>query len=410
MDNAKVVVTGIGAVTPFGDYRELWQNLLQGNSALVPITEFDVGHCRSKTAGIIENFKPQEITRDTKIVRIPRCSQFAWCSAHLALGDAGFKVSKETSMDVGVFFATLDGPGSSTQKIYDELIERGPSAVDPALFTETVFNAPASVITIKFGIRGPAMTLPMGTGGGGYSIAQAMHYLRKGTIKWALVVASDEYTEITHTSYSKLHLLSPNDGFEEGSRPFDRHRNGLIRGEGGACLFLETAESAQSRGAKIYGSLEGYGMSSDAYKIAGNDPSGKGVSLAMKKALDDAKTDCNQIDWIVAFANSQKNWDLMETNAIKQVFKKNAYGVPVTSIKGALGEVGGPAPIFNVIAGLMGIEHGKLAPTINYQTPDPECDLDYVPNKMREKEINKVLVNAYSWGGIYSSIIIGRWE
>jgi 3-oxoacyl-[acyl-carrier-protein] synthase II len=409
--NNRVVITGIATISPFGVGNEIfWKNLIQGKSALRKITRFDTTKFKSKMAGEVLDFKIEDFIKNPRWYRIPRISQFALVSANLAISDAKLNIRKEDPSRIGIFFGTCNGPSYSTEQVYQALIEKGPAGVNPILFQETVFNAPVSNISILLGIKGPCIALPIGQASGSYAISIALNYLRNQKIDCAIVGAADEHTKIVHESFSYLKVLSPSDGGEEGSRPFDKTRNGVVLSEGSVFLILESLEHAQQRNVHIYGEIIGDGMTSDAYKPADNDPTGKGIALAMKKAINKANISPSQIDYIVSFALSRKKEDKLETKAIKNVFKHYAYQLPISSIKGAIGETTGPSGLFNIITALFAIRNKIIPPTINYQNPDPECDLDYVPNIPKEKNLNTVLVNAFSWGGIYSSLIVRRYN
>ncbi|MBU0701896.1 beta-ketoacyl-[acyl-carrier-protein] synthase family protein [bacterium] len=407
----RVVLTGIGIISPFGVGNDVfWKNLTQGKSGLRKITKFDTTHLKSMTAGEVLDFRIEDFVKNPRLYRIPRISQFTVVGANLAISDAKLNIKEEDSTKIGIFFGTCNGPSYSTDKIYQSLIEKGPSGVDPLLFQETVFNAPVSNLSILMGIKGPCIALPLGPASGSYALHFALNYLCSGRVNCAVVGASDEHTEMVHKAFEYLHVLSPDDRGEEKARPFDKNRNGGVLSEGSCFLILETLEHALQREASIYGEIIGDGMSSDAYKVADNEPKGLGVTLAMKQAIKKAGIEPSEIDYIVASAYGGRKIDKMETIAIKDVFREYAYQLPITSIKGAIGESMGPGGLFNLTTAFFAIREGIIPPTINWQEQDSNCDLDFVPNVFRNKEVNTAMANAFSWGGIYSSIIVRRCE
>jgi len=409
--NNRVVITGVGIISPFGVGNEIfWKGLIEGKCALHKITRFNTTYFKSKMAGEVLDFKIENFVKDPRLHRIPRISQFTIVAANLAIAEAKFDVKKEDTTKIGIFFGTCNGPSFSTERIYQSLIEKGPSGVDPLLFQETVFNAPVSNLSILWGIKGPCIAIPLGPASGSYALHLALNYLSSGRVDCALVGAADEHTKVVHEAFGHLNVLSPDDGGEEKARPFDKNRNGGILSEGSCFIVLETLEHALQKGRFIYGEIIGDGMSSDAYRVADNEPKGLGVALSMKQAIDKAKIHPSEVEYIIALAYGGKKIDEMETSAIKEVFKDYAYQLSITSIKGAIGESTGPGGLFNLATALFAIRDGVIPPTINWQEQDTDCDLDYVPNVARGKEVNTAMVNAFSWGGIYSSIIVKRYN
>lgn len=405
--NKRIVVTGIGIVGPFGIGNDcFWQGVTGGGDFFHPATRYE----SPGLAGEVPDFSLKEFVKDPKLMRLPLISQYAIASAISAILDAGVEFKKMETEKIAVIFGTCNGPSRATERICTSLIERGKKSVDPLLFQESVFNAPASLISIFFGIKGPCLALPLGLAAGGYAMATAISYLLNYEIDCALVVASDGLSEAAHKAFSYLRVISPDDGGKEGMRPFDKTRNGVVLSEGAVTMVLETSTSALERGAKIYGEVLGCGLAGDGYRIADNNPDGSGLYRAMKNAISQAMISPDNIDYIVALSLSIKKIDAMETRAIKRIFGKRAYNIPVSSIKSSIGETLGPGALFNVAAGLFAIREGIIPPTINYRFLDEECDLDIVPNHARKMEVNTVLTNSFSWGGIYNSVIVRRFE
>lgn len=405
--NKRIVITGIGMIGPFGIGNDnFWQGITNGKNFLHPVTKYKF----SRLAGEVPNFLIKDFVKDPKFARLPLVSQYALVSSILAVSDSGIEIKKMDSTKIAVIFGTSNGPSLATEKICDSIIEKGKNSVEPLLFQESVFNAPASLISIFFGIKGPCLALPMGPASGSYAFSTAMNYLNSLGVDCAIAVASDELSKAVHEAFSYLKIISPDDNKEEGMRPFDKTRNGSVLSEGAVAMVIETDFSAAQRDAKIYGEIVGYGMTSDGYKIADNNPDGSGLAMAIKDAMAQASINPDDIDYIVALSQSMKKIDVMETRAIKMALSHIAYDIPISSIKSSIGETLGPSALFNIAAGLFAIRDWILPPTINYKFPDEECDLDVVPNCAREKKINTVLSNSFSWGGIYNSVIVRGFE
>ena len=403
------VVTGIGLVSPLGNNIETFlDNLYNGTSGIKPITRFDTSRYRAKTAGELLDFDIMNFTPLSKYRRLPRVSQYALAAALQAVSDAKLKINNANSAKIGLFFGTCNGPSDSTEKIYSQLVDEGPKSVEPLLFQETVFNAPLSHISINLKITGPCIAIPVGIASGGYAIKMALDYLQAGIIDVAIIGAADEHAEIVHDAFESLNILSPGRETAEISRPFDKERNGLVLSEGGAFLVIENAEMAKQRNIKVYGEIAGASIASDAYKMADNNPNGEGVFLTISNLLKTTNITPSNVDAVIALADSMKTFDLLEVNGIKRAFGEDAYKIPITSIKGALGETTGPSAIFNTITALLILGNNSIPPTLNYATPDSECDLNIISNRPLKKELNNILINSCAWGGVYASILVRR--
>lgn len=402
----RLAITGIGMVGPFGTGKDnFWQGITGGKNFLRPVTRYK----SPRLAGEVSDFSLKEFVKNPRLTGLPLVSQYALASAVAAVSDAGIGFKDENKERAAVIFGTANGPCHTAERIYSSIIERGKKFVDPLLFQESVFNAPAGLISIYFGIKGPCLALPVGPAAGGYAMTAAVNYLLNYDIDCAIVVASDELSKTVHEALTYLRVISPDDNKEEGMRPFDRTRNGLVLSEGAVAMVLERDTISLQRGARIYGEVIGCGMASDGYRIADNNPDGSGLCRAIKDAMHQAKITPDDIDCVMAMAQSHKKIDAMETKAIKMALRKKAYDIPVSSVKSSIGETIGAGGLFNVAAGLFAIRDGIIPPTINYRFPDEECDIDVVANYARKMEVNTVLVNSFSWGGIYSSIIVRRY-
>ncbi|MFH1157163.1 MAG: beta-ketoacyl-[acyl-carrier-protein] synthase family protein [Pseudomonadota bacterium] len=402
----KICITGMGLLGSFGIGKEAFRQAISGGrSCLKPVGKYDF----DRLAGEVPDFNLADYFRDKRTLKYAAVTQYALAAAKLAVDDSGLNTKNLDSEKMAIFFATDAGGGSVTETICDTIIEKGYKSVNPILFQQSVFNAPASLLSIIWGIKGPCITLPMGFSSGGAALDIAASYFLNHDIDTALVIASDELAEVAHRAYDHLKLLTPNNDREEGMRPFDADRNGFAASEGAAALILERESSALARQSRIYGYIAGSSMASDGYRPADIDPMGTGASLAMTRAISDAGLDREDIDLVVAMAPSDQKVDKMEATAIRGVFGHPDDDVPVTSIKSSIGESFASAGLFNVCAALQAIEAGMIPPTINFNRPDPDIDLDIVANTARAKKVDTVLCNAYSWGGIYNTVIARRY-
>lgn len=405
----RIVITGASTVTPFGvDKNNFFENIVSGKSCIKEITKFPNQNIPAKLGGEISSEFLRNVIRDERLLRTTFISQLALTAGILCVQDAKVRITKDNSSKIGIFFATSQGSINAVEKIYKNLLSTGPQSVDPLLFAETVFNAPASLLSIKLGIRGPCVVMPMGNGGSGSVLAYAIHYLRTGLIDYALVGAADELSEGVREAYFHLGILSPCDTQPEGSRPFDKTRNGVVLSEGSGFIMLEILNNAEKRNAHIYGEIIGFGMCNDGYRLADCDPTGIGVSMVIKRALNSANIREEEIDYICAFANSLKDLDLVETKGIKAALGDYAYKCPVSTIKGATGMLGATGLFYNIIISCLAIKYNVIPPTINYKHFDPECDLNLVTNNSKIAKLNTVLVEGYCWGGIYNSFILRK--
>lgn len=401
----KVFITGLGVVGPFGVGKEgFWKGISEGRNFLRPITRYDF----NRIGGEVPRFSISEITGDSRMARLPLISQYALASAVEAVSDAGIRIKDIDQERMGISFGTCRGATAATERICTSIIEKGKKAVDPILFQQTVFNAPASVISIFYGIKGPSFAFPMGLAAGGFALISAVNQIRNGGIDCVLAIAADELSKVSHEAYGHLGVLSPNDDHEEGMRPFDKTRNGVVLSEGAVTLVLESEELARKRGVRGYAEVLGYGIANDAYRIADNNPDGSGLCSSIQEAFTDSKVDVSDTDYVVAISNSNKRVDALESRATKTVFGKRTMDIHVSSIKSSIGETAGPGALFNVAAGVLAMDSGIVPPTINYKYPDPDCDLFVVPNKAARKRVDTVLTSSFSWGGIYNSIVVRK--
>ncbi len=405
----RVVVTGLGIISPIGIGKETFlKSLREGKSGIKEITGFDTSNYKSHLGGEVTDFNPRDYINPMKIRRMDRDSQIAVASAVLALKDANLEITPENSSECGVILGSGFTGLETTEAFHRGLIEHGPSGVNPMLFPNTVPNAPAGHISIELGITGPNSTITQKGATGEGAIGYAYSLLQHDKARVILTGGVDELSWILFHAYSHLGILSPleNEDYPEGSRPFDKKRNGMVLGEGGGILVLETLEYAKGRGAKIYAEVIGYGMSSSNPGISDYDSDPGGMARAMELALEDAKISKEEIDYISAAANSTPILDESETRAIERVFGED---IPVSSLSSSVGYFNASGGL-KAISACLAMENGFVPPTINYKEKNPSCALDYVPNKAREKKIEAVLINGFTDGGSNASLVLKRFQ
>nr|WP_319396780.1 beta-ketoacyl-[acyl-carrier-protein] synthase family protein [uncultured Desulfobacter sp.] len=403
----KICISGLGLIGPFGSGKKSFkEGISSGRSFLKPVETYESNHL----AGAVPDFQIKDYIKDRRVLKYAPVTQYALAAAKMAVDEAGLNISKADPEKTAVFYATNLGSINITETICNTIDEKGYKKVNPILFQQSVFNTPASLLSILLGIQGPCISLPMGFSSGGAALDMAVNYFRIHDIDLALVIASDENAQVSHQAYDHLKLLSPNDDGNEGMRPFDANRNGFVASEGAAALVLEKENIALENQRSIYGYIAGSSTAGDAWGHGDVDPKGTGLLLAMKNALSAAGIGQKEIDLIVAMAPSDQKVDKMEAKAIRNLFNEHCDTIPVTSIKSSIGETFSPAGLFNLCAGLLTMADGKIPPTLNHDRPDPDINLDIVAGRAREKKVDTVLSNTFSWGGIYNSIVARRYE
>lgn len=410
MSTKRIVITGIGIISPFGVGKDcFWNGLKTGKSCIKEITYFDVNNLKSKKAAMVPNYRSEDYSDLFRFCRASKSSQFALIGAEMAIKDARLDLNKKSPYRIGIFLGSDHCALECTEKFYSVLLNKGPALTNPLLFQQTVSNAPASEISIKYGIKGPSYVITSGNASSGLAISVAIHNIKEGVIDIALAGGVDTHFCLLHEAFMHLRFLSPVNGGEEICRPFDKKRNGLTLGEGSGIVVIETLDHAIERDAKILVEIVGNGTSYDSFR-ASPGLKGRGIAYAMMEAIKEAGIDMNEIDYIVSTANSTEVLDAAETKAIKDLFGTHAYNIPVSSMKSMIGETTGPSGVFNVISAVYALNEGIIPPTINYENPDPSCDLNYVPNQSIKKEIHYAMVNSSSFSGNNSSILLKRYE
>jgi 3-oxoacyl-[acyl-carrier-protein] synthase II len=409
----RVVVTGLGAVTPLGnDAQTTWSKLLAGQSGAGPITLFDASGFMVGFACEAKDFEPTDWIEHKQVRRIDRFAQLIVAAARQAEVDAGLEIAKERER-VGASVATAMGGLKSLEECTDTLIERGPDRVNPFSIPAIIPNMGAASVSIELGTRGPLGSPCTACAASLMAIGEGLDAIRLGRAEVMLCGGSDAaITRAGIAGFAALRALSRrNADPASASRPFDRDRDGFVVGEAGAILVLEELEHAKGRGAKIYAELLGYGVSSDAEHITEPDPTGEHPARAMRMAFRDAGIDPDEIDYINAHGTSTPLGDASETRVIKLALgEETASRTPVSSTKGGTGHCLGAAGALEAIFCTLAIHTGVLPPTINYDTPDPQCDLDYIPNTARKAKIRTAVSNSFGFGGHNASIVLGRFD
>jgi 3-oxoacyl-[acyl-carrier-protein] synthase II len=405
------VITGLGAVTPLGnDVRSSWENLVAGRAAARPITAFDTSGFPVTFACEVKDFDPTQWIERKQVRRMDRFAQMSVAAARQAQADAGLEIEPESDR-VGVSLGTAIGGLRSFEDACETLLVRGPDRVNPFALTAIVPNMGASRVSIELGAKGPLPSQCTACAASTMAIGDGLDAVRLGRADVMLAGGGEApITPVGIAGFSALRALSRrNDDPERASRPFDADRDGFVMGEAGAVLVLEELEHAVRRGARIYAELAGYGNSSDAQHLTEPDPTGRNQARAMLMALADAGVSRDQIDYINAHGTSTPVGDASETRVIKRALgERRARDVLVSSTKGATGHPLGAAGAVEAVFCALAIHESVVPPTINYETPDPECDLDYVPNEARQADISVAVSNSSGFGGHNASIVLRR--
>jgi len=398
----RVFVTGLGAITPIGnDVPTFWENLTAGMSGAGLITAFDASDFPIRIACEVKDFDPGRWMDHKMARRTARVTQLALAATRQALDDAGLVIDANNSENVGVVIATGGGGLALMEEGTHTLLEKGPRSISPLFLPSIMPNAVSCLISIETGAKGPVLTSTLACASGNYALIEGYHFLQRGEADVIITGGAESATTpLTFASLARMGALSErNDDPARASRPFDADRDGFVYGEGAAIMILETEEHARARGAKIYAEVLGGQLTGDAYHITAPDPAGGGAVRAMQRALRSAGLQPADVDVIFAHGTSTPLNDATETKAIKQALGEHAYRVPVTATKSMIGHTMGAAGAMSALAAALTLHEGIVPPTINQERPDPECDLDYVPNQARRVQANAALVNAFGFGG-----------
>lgn len=397
----RVVVTGIGVISPLGNtIKDFWESLINGKSGIDIVKKFDISEYPTKVAAEVKDFEPSEYMDKKEAKRMDRFTQFAVASTKLALDDAKIDLLNVDLNRGGVIYASGIGGIETFENQYRTMYEKGPGRVSPFFIPMMIANMAAGQIAINFGLKGINETIVNACASSSNAIGEAFKAIQRGDVDFVVTGGSEAaITPMSFAGFCAMKAMTTNENPNNASRPFDANRDGFVMGEGSGTLILESLEHALKRGAHIYAEIIGYGATDDAYHITAPAPEGEGAARAMKNALNDANINPEEIDYINAHGTSTEYNDKFETMAIKNVFKEHAYKLYVSSTKSMIGHLLGASGAIEAIATVLAIKNGIIPPTINYETPDPECDLNYVPNKAIKQEINYALSNSFGFGG-----------
>lgn len=408
----RVVVTGMGAITPLGlDVASFWEGLKSGQNGVALITSFDPTGQPVRFAAEVKGFSPENYLERKEARRMDRFTQFAIAATKEALAHSGLQITDENRTRIGTLIASGIGGLQTLEEQHRVFLERGPDRVSPFLIPMMIANMASGQVAIQFGLQGPCTAVVTACAAGTNAIGDAWEIIRRGDADVMIAGGTEAaITPLALASFANARALSTrNDDPEHASRPFDAERDGFVMGEGAGVLVLEELEHALQRGAPILAEITGYAMTADAYHITAPDPEGDGARRVMELAMRKAGVAPDEVDYINAHGTSTPANDRLETLAIKRAFGKHAYRLAISSTKSMTGHLLGAAGAVEAIATVLAIQHQTAPPTINYQVPDPECDLDYVPNTARPMKIDIALSNSFGFGGHNATLVFKRW-
>jgi len=412
MNNRRVVVTGMGAITPIGNsLREFWEGMLEGRNGVGLITKFDASCFDTKFAAEIKNFNPEDYLDKKSIRRMDPFTYYSLVSTGMAIKDSEINLEKVDKERFGVIFGSGIGGMDTLQKQHFVYFEaKNPHKISPFFVPMMISDMAAGQISIKYGLKGPNYATTSACATASHAISDAFMLIQRGSADLMLCGGSEAaITELSIGGFNAMRALSTwNERYLEASRPFDKDRNGFVMGEGAGSLILEEYEHAKKRNAKIYCEIAGVGLTGDAYHITAPTPGGEGAVRSMREAIRDAGVSLTDIDYINAHGTSTPYNDVNETKAIKTTFGEHAYKLVVSSTKSMTGHLLGAAGGIEAIATVMSLKNNNVPPTINLTNPDPECDLNYSPNKPTQKNIFCALSNTFGFGGHNASILFKK--
>ena len=409
----RVVVTGMGCISPVGNTaKETWKALLEGKSGAGSITHFDASKHKTRFAAEVKGFDGVALFGPRDARKMDRFTQFAVAAAMEALEQSGLRIDDANRDRIGVLIGTGIGGISTLMEQAEVMRERGPDRVSPFLVPMMISDSAPGMLAIRFGVRGPNMALATACASGNNAIGEALDIIRRGSADVMIAGASEAaLVPVAMAGMNVMTALSTrNEDPQAASRPFDKDRDGFLMGEGAGIVIIESLEHAQARGANILAEITGYGTTDDAHHISAPAENGAGAAMSMKLALEDADLSTDDIGYINAHGTSTQLNDKSETAAIKTVFGEQAYQIPVSSTKSMTGHLLGASGAVEATFCVMAIRDEILPPTINYHTPDPECDLDYVPNQARKASPKHVMSNSFGFGGHNATLVFTRFE
>jgi len=406
------VITGLGVISPIGNTKdEFWNNLVSGKSGIDEIKSFDTTGYSTRIGGEIKNFCPEKYLSPKEMRRYSSFIQYALVASYEAIEDSGLEINKEDLKKIGVLIGSGIGGIHVIEREHKILLNNGPSRISPFLIPMMIINMASGIISIHFGFMGPNYAITTACATSTHTIGEGFRMIKEGYAEIMICGGTESaITPLGLAGFCAARALSyRNQEAQKASRPFDKERDGFVMGDGAGILVLEEESRAKKRGANIYCEIVGYGTSCDAYHITAPPEDGEGARLCMENALSSAKIPADKIDCINAHGTSTKLNDKVETLAIKNIFKDYAYKISITANKSMIGHLLGAAGGVEAIASALSIKESIIPPTINYEYPDLECDLDYTPNKAREMKINTVLSNSFGFGGHNASIVFKRY-
>jgi 3-oxoacyl-[acyl-carrier-protein] synthase II len=414
LEKRRVVVTGLGIISPLGvGLQKNWESACAGISGLGPITKFDATEYPAKIAGEVKGFNPEDYIDKKEIRRMDTFLHYALAAGKMALEDSGLVITDENAERVGVVVGSGLGGLETIEKYHSILLENGPKKISPFFIPMLIVNLAPGQISMHFGCKGPNTSIVTACATGNHSLGDAFRTIQRGDAD--AIIAGGVESTITPLAVGgfcamKALTTTHNHDPERGSRPFENDRDGFVIAEGAGILVLEDLETAKKRGAGIHAEVVGFGCNADAYHITAPSPNGEGAARCMNLALRDAGLNPGDIDYINAHGTSTPMNDMAETQAMKTVFKDHALKMAVSSTKSMTGHMLGAAGGVEAVFSVMTLKEGILPPTINYDTPDPAGDLDYVPNRAREQKVTQVMSNSFGFGGTNATLILKKWE
>lgn len=412
MSRRRVVITGLGMISPLGIGVEAsWNAAISGTSGVGKITQWDASAFPVQIAAEVKGFNPEQWIEPKEVKKMDRFIQFGLAAAQMAMDDSGFRITPENAERVGVCVGAGMGGLGSIEAYHSVLVEKGHRRVSPFFIPMVIINLAAGNISIRFGAKGPNVSPVTACATGSHSIGEAFRWIERGDCD--MVIAGGVESTITPlgiAGFASMKALSTrNDAPEKASRPFDKNRDGFVMGEGGGILVVESLENALARNAKIYAEIVGFGMSGDAYHMSAPAPQGEGAARCMKLSIKDAGIEPTAVQYVNAHGTSTPFGDELETAAIKTVFGEHAYKLCVSSTKSMTGHLLGAAGGVEAIFAVLSLVNNIVPPTMNLDEPDPECDLDYVPNTARQTEVQYALSNSFGFGGTNASLLFKKY-
>jgi len=409
----RVVVTGMGAVTPIGvGVQEFWQGLITGKNGVARVTHFDPSKFSSTMAAEVKNFRPEDWMDGKSAGRMDRFTQFSLAASSMAFKDAGLDVAAFDPCRAGVIIGSGIGGSESIEKGYLSLQEKGPRSLSPFFVSKLLINMSSCMVSIQYGLKGPISALSVACSTGANAIGDAFRTIQRGDAELMLAGASEAcITPLAYGGFCATRSMSRrNDHPEKASRPFDKRRDGFVMGEGAGVVVLEELEHAKKRGARIYAELVGYGNSADAYHLTAPKPDGQGMVRVMRLALNDAGLDPSEIGYINAHGTATELNDKIESAAVIKVFGAHARHLKVSSIKSMIGHLMAASGAVEFVATVLSVATNLLPPTINYEEPDPECPLDYVTQGMEKLDLRAALSNSFGFGGGNACLVVRKYR